>query len=198
MQSCCVLLSSASGWLDLGPGDVFSHTYLKEPEAFSLFLQRGGIFSFCAKPLTILRLNFLMWPNTLNSMKGFGVQNAVLCYAERCKRAAISVYTCMRKRGSRLLKARVVPSWYSIPFLWLYCWGVLCLSKVLCMPSPCVHCGLQCIENYTCSSPLAVIPFRIRNDCNCFLRASPISPEHLVFNCPTRSCQCLCFAFICL
>lgn len=122
-----------------------------------------------------------MWPNTLNSVKGFGVQNAVLCYAGRCKRAAISVYTCMRKRGSRLLKARVVSSWYSILFLWLYCWGGLCLSKVLCMPSPCVHCGLQCIENYTCSSPLAIIPFRIRNDCNCFLRASPISPEHLVF-----------------
>lgn len=69
--------------------------------------------------------NFLTWPNTLNSGKGFGVQNAVLCYAEKCKQAANKVYICMRKRGLRLLKARVASSWYFVPFLWLFCWFLL-------------------------------------------------------------------------
>lgn len=65
--------------------------------------------------------NFLMH---LNSMKGFGVQNA-----ERCKEAANKVNICMRKRGIQLLKARIASSWYSISFLWWFCWVFLTSFK---------------------------------------------------------------------
>lgn len=108
--------------------EMFSPTHIwKDLRPFRFLC--SVVVSSCSVPncLPSSDWNFLTWLYTWKSVR-------VLEYkTQSCAMqsiAASKVYMCMRKRGSRLLNARVASSWYSVLFSVAILLGVLVSFKV--------------------------------------------------------------------